>query len=114
MARPITVTDPRHRIEQATYRRGLDARRSPEAPQTDTAITVALYGLLREIAIRSPKRSRKSRDEFLSRAADVLVAQGFDRARSIAVLRRRLVRPPERFDRLLGIEDLDGRSDILP
>ncbi len=112
MARAITIADPRHRIEQSEYRQGLKVEGVPEAPQADTAVTVAVYGVLREISMKSPKRGRRSRDEFLSRAADVLAAQGFDRAHALAVLRRRLVRPPERFDRLLGIEASDGCSEF--
>lgn len=110
MARPITVADDTHRREQEAYRDGLEARREPEVGRADTAVTVAVYGLLREIARKDQGRGHASRDEFIGRAADVLEAQGYDRSRSVAVLERRLARPPERFLRLLGI-DVAGEFD---
>lgn len=104
MARPITIADPQHRREQAEYRQRLDAKGAPEAPQADTAVTIAVYAVLCEIAQKSPRRGKRAREEFLDRAVALLVAQGYDRAQSMAVLHRRLLRPPARFDGLLGFD----------
>lgn len=113
MPREATIAGETHREEQERYRARLRAERAPETDAADTAVTIAVYGLLKQIAAAQPRKMRKSRDEFLKRAADVLEAQDYDRDRSLAVLRRRLVRPPERFERLLG-EDSDERTGLLP
>jgi len=104
MPRAITVADDTHRREQEDYRSGLEARREPEIGRADTAVVVAVYGVLRDIACANPRRSRASRTEFISRAADVLAAQGYNRERSVAVLKRRLETPPTRFLHLLGLD----------
>lgn len=116
MPRAIIVEDPAHREEQRDYRDGLAEKREPEIGRADTAVTVAVYGLLREIAGKNRSHGGRSRKEFLDRAASVLEAQGYDRERALRVLRRRLVRPPERFDTLLGIKgnDGDGHYEINP
>lgn len=105
MARPIRIKDDTHRREQREYRDGLDGRREPEVGRADTAVTVAVYGLMREIYSKDWARGSASRDAFINRAADILAAQGYGRERAVAVIRRRLVKPPRRFDELLGIED---------
>ena len=116
MPRAIIVEDPAHREEQRDYRDGLVEKREPEIGRADTAVTVAVYGLLREIAGKDRGRGRRSLGEFLSKAASVLEAQGYDRERALRVLRRRLVRPPERFDTLLGLkgDDGDAHYEIMP
>jgi hypothetical protein len=112
MARPIRIEDDTHRREQRKYRDSLDRRREPEVGRADTAVTVAVYGLMREICSKDWVRGSASRDAFINRAADVLAAQGYSRERAVTVIRRRLVKPPRRFDALLGLED-DPRYEII-
>jgi hypothetical protein len=116
MPRAISVEDPAHREEQRDYREGLVVKREPEVGRADTAVTVAVYGLLHEIANKDRSHGRRSLTQFLQKAATVLEAQGYDRERALRVLRRRLVRPPERFDTLLGLkgDDGDGHYEIMP
>lgn len=113
MARPITIVNDTHRLEQEAYRANLVVKREPEIGRVDTAITVAVYGLMREISEKDRVRDRKSLNEFMARTAAVLEAQGCDRERSLHVISRRLIRPPERFHELLGIED-DTNFGLLP
>lgn len=114
MARPITVAADTHRLDQEAYRERLDTRRQPQIGRADTAVTVAVYGLLRDIARSNPRRAGASQDEFITRAADVLEAQGYDRSRSVAVLRRRLSRPPARFLQLLGLDVAEECDHYVP
>jgi hypothetical protein len=116
MPRAISVADPAHREEQREYRDGLVTKGEPEIGRADTAVAVAVYGLLREISSKDRGHGRRSLVQFLEKAATVLEAQGYDRERALRVLRRRLVRPPERFDTLLGLkgDDGDAHYEIIP
>jgi hypothetical protein len=115
MPRTITIADDTHRREQAAYRGRLEGVREPEVGKQDTAVTMAVYALMREISRQSERKGRKALSRFIERAADVLEAQGYDRERALYVLRRRLGVPKPRFDALLNLpEDERNHHVIVP
>lgn len=112
MARKPTVGDPAHRKVQQDYRGRLLVENVPEVGRVDTAAAVAFYAYLRKLKEEQRGAAGKADADFLLRTAlDVLVKMGrerrkrpepYNRKGSLRVLRRRLVRASERFDRLLG------------
>lgn len=127
MARRRTTADrARHAAEQRRHRQRLEdglvrgpgqgesatpCGRIPETRSLDIAVVAAVYDLLRNMQADSPETAPRARRRFLERAADALASQGYDRDRSLALLRRRLLAPSDRFDAWLGRED--GAWDYL-
>lgn len=123
MARKTTVDDATHREEQRDYRARLHAENRPEVGRVDTAAAVAFYAYLRRLKEEQRGAAGKADADFLIRTAlDVLVEMGrerknrpepYDRTASLRVLRRRLVRASERFDRLLGDHEDDDVAHLV-
>lgn len=117
MARKTVVADQTHREEQREYRNRLGRENRPEVGRVDTAVSAAFYAYLRRIKQQQRGREGKADGDFLLQTAlDVLVEMGrerkkrpepYDRKASLKVLRRRLAKTNERFDRLLGFPDED-------
>jgi len=123
MARKPTVGDPAHREVQQDYRERLLVENVPEVGRVDTAAAVAFYAYLRKLKGEQRGAAGKADADFLLRTAlDVLVEMGrerkkrpepYDRKASLRVLRRRLVRASERFDRLLGDPEGDDIDHLV-
>jgi hypothetical protein len=122
MARKAVVDDATHREEQAQYRGRLAKEDRPEVGRVDTAVAAAVYALLRKVQREHRDRKGKADLDFvLESALDAVVEMGrerkdrplpFDRKASRRVLRRRLVRQSDRFDRLLGQRE-DGDAHLV-
>ncbi|MHA6685350.1 hypothetical protein [Mesorhizobium sp. A556] len=123
MARRAVINDDTHREEQAEYRVRLVQEDRPEVGRVDTAVAVAVYALLRKIKEEQRDRDGKADLDFiLESALDAVVEMGrerkersvpFDRKASRRVLRRRLVRQSDRFDRLLGQDDESDDAHLV-
>lgn len=123
MARKAVLADAAHREEQRDYRGRLRQEDCPEVGRVDTAASAAVYAYLRKV--KQEKRGRDGKadlDFILERALDAVVEMGrerkdrpvpYDRKASLRVLRRRMAKENERFDRLLGLTEDDGDTHLV-
>lgn len=98
----------RHQQRQRRYRLRLAARRAPEADGVDAALAAAAVCYIDAVNDGYTATSAEPATALLMRGAlNLLIADGYDRAEAVAVMRRRLS-SQERRD--LG--DLTDRSRI--
>lgn len=98
MPRYPDPTNGRHQQRQRRYRLRLAARRAPEADSVDAALAAAAACYIDAINDGYTARPTEPVPALLMRGTlNLLIADGFDRAEALAVMRRRLL-PQERHD----------------
>ena len=97
-----------HQQRQRQYRQRLTARGAPEADIVDAALAAAAVCYIDAVNEGYTATAAEPTAELLMRGAlKLLISDGYDRAESLAVMRRRLTRPGRR-----DLGDLTERSRI--
>lgn len=98
MPRYPDSTNSRHQQRQRRYRLRLAARHAPEADSVDAALAAAAACYIDAINDGYTATPTEPVPALLMRGAlSLLIAEGYDRAEALAVMRRRLL-PQERRD----------------
>ena len=97
-----------HQLRQRQYRMRLTAKGAPEAAIVDAALAAAAVCYIDAVNEGYTATAAEPTAELLMRGAlKLLISDGYDRAESLAVMRRRLTRPGRR-----DLGDLTERSRI--